>query len=242
MRTFNRTLNHKSELLYNLSTPLMTGRALRWKALLCVTPENVPKTSKQSMYALQKAEWGVRITARPVIPLRCLLMEHGVFEEMYKLIRPYQHVAKRSAVNCQTWQALHILYPESSVTMLWGCLLCCSILRVVQVCTFWEDKKRWGLRGRECLRSRVIRNRVLCWENLVEHRKGLQCREEQMDTLRFGASVSLSHWQCSNTNIYNDGNLCNIYRTCNPASLEIVKNADPSQSRWELAILYATWF
>lgn len=147
----------------------MTGSSFfRMKSFTPCYARNVPKTSKQSTYALQKAEWGVRITARPVVPLRCLLMEHGVFEEMYKLIRPYQHVARRSAVNCQNWQALHILYPERSVTMLWGGLLCCSILRVVQVCTFWEDKKGWGLRGRECLRSRVIRCRVLCWENLAE--------------------------------------------------------------------------
>lgn len=52
------------------------------------------------------------------------------------------NVSKISTVNCQTWQALNILYPESSVTMLWACLLCFSILRVTQVCTFWEDKRK----------------------------------------------------------------------------------------------------
>lgn len=86
---------------------------------------------------------------------------------------------------------------------------------------------------------------VLCWEDLIEpqvqgdfkkHGKGFQCSEKQLSSLRFGAKGKLIHWQCSNTNIYNYGNLCNIYRTCNLASLDIVKNAAPSQNRWELAV------
>lgn len=63
-------------------------------------------------------EWDIRVIARPVIPPRCSLMECGVFEEIYKLIRPYQHMSKIRAVNCQIWQILNILYPKSSVTML----------------------------------------------------------------------------------------------------------------------------
>lgn len=71
------------------------------------------------------------------------------------------------------------------------------------MCTLWEDKKKGcRLRGRECLRSRMIMSRVLCWEDLIEtqvqgdfkkHGKGFQCSEEQLGTLRFGAKRKLIH-------------------------------------------------
>lgn len=70
------------------------------------------------------------------------------------------------------------------------------------MCTLWEDKKGWGLRGRECLRSRMIMSIVLCWEDLIEpqvqgdfkkHGKGFQCSEEQLGSLRFGAKGKLIH-------------------------------------------------
>lgn len=36
------------------------------------------------------------------------------------------------------------------------------------MCPVWEDNGGRGPRGRECLRSRMILSRVLCWEDLTE--------------------------------------------------------------------------
>lgn len=94
---------------------------LRWEMLLCdEKPNSVLSQKRHQRYPSKQScepdrtarrcsriwtsrgwgvAWGVRIIARPVIPLRYLLMERRVFEEMYKLIRPYQQICPKEVLS-----------------------------------------------------------------------------------------------------------------------------------------------
>lgn len=90
-------LNHMPEMCYSLSTPSDDRCCCKMKSLTLCQGRKCAKDiqakhscdldgitrwfSRICTLRIWGLEWGVRIMARPVIPLRCLLMERGVLRK-----------------------------------------------------------------------------------------------------------------------------------------------------------------